>query len=248
MEDEQGFCVARLGWEARDAQADPAGCSRAGSELPRGCSGSEVLLPPGRTVTPRACHPQGTGRSCGGRATSPGARRSTSTTVSKGGAASSWPRRRRLVCKSPAVGTRWHGVGCCARLPRENGLRGARAPWQLLGPPRASPVPRGRCERGYTGARCERVDLFYLRGDQGQIVIISLIVAIVALIILVVGICLCSQYVGERGGKGKGRGSKSCLAPLAPGRLNWGCPRPMGHAPAGVGRCLGHSFGAGKRA
>lgn len=82
-------------------------------------------------------------------------------------------------------------------------MRGAPAPWQLLGLPCASPVPRGRCEKGYTGARCERVDLFYLRGDQGQIVIISLIAAIVTLIILVVGICLCSQYVGERGGKGR---------------------------------------------
>ncbi|XP_068045333.1 probetacellulin isoform X1 [Anomalospiza imberbis] len=57
----------------------------------------------------------------------------------------------------------------------------------------AEQTPACVCERGYTGARCERVDLFYLRGDQGQIVIISLIVAIAALIILVVGICLCSQ-------------------------------------------------------
>lgn len=111
------------------------------------------------------------------------------------------------------------------------------------------PLCPGRCERGYTGARCERVDLFYLRGDQGQIVIISVIVAIATLIILVVGICLCSQYVGERGGKGKGkgRGSKSCPSPLASGRLNWGCPRLVGHGPAGVGRCLRHSFGAGKQ-
>uniref|UniRef100_A0A8C3NTF6 Probetacellulin n=1 Tax=Cyanoderma ruficeps TaxID=181631 RepID=A0A8C3NTF6_9PASS len=58
----------------------------------------------------------------------------------------------------------------------------------------AEQAPACVCERGYTGARCERVDLFYLRGDQGQIVIISLIVAIVTLIILVVGICLCSHH------------------------------------------------------
>lgn len=64
--------------------------------------------------------------------------------------------------------------------------------------------PLHRCEQGYTGARCERVDIFYLRGDQGQIVIISLIAAIVTLIILVVCACLCSQYVGERG-RGVGR-------------------------------------------
>lgn len=73
-------------------------------------------------------------------------------------------------------------------------------------------MPRGRCERGYTGARCEKVDLFYLRGDQGQIVIISLIVGIVTLIILIVGICLCSQYVG-----GKGRGREEGANPILPG-------------------------------
>lgn len=64
--------------------------------------------------------------------------------------------------------------------------------------------PLRRCEQGYTGARCERVDIFYLRGDQGQIVIISLIAAIVTLIILVVCACLCSQYVWEQG-QGAGR-------------------------------------------
>ncbi|XP_062350020.1 probetacellulin [Cinclus cinclus] len=58
----------------------------------------------------------------------------------------------------------------------------------------AEQAPACVCERGYTGSRCERVDLFYLRGDQGQIVIISLIVAIVTLIILIVGICLCSHH------------------------------------------------------
>lgn len=54
----------------------------------------------------------------------------------------------------------------------------------------------GRCERGYTGARCEQVDIFYLRGDRGQIVVISLIAAIVTLIVFVVCVCLCAQYVG----------------------------------------------------
>uniref|UniRef100_A0A8C3UWP5 Probetacellulin n=1 Tax=Catharus ustulatus TaxID=91951 RepID=A0A8C3UWP5_CATUS len=58
----------------------------------------------------------------------------------------------------------------------------------------AEQAPACVCEKGYTGARCERVDLFYLRGDQSQIVIISLIVAIVTLIILIVGICLCSHH------------------------------------------------------
>ncbi|XP_077032979.1 probetacellulin isoform X2 [Agelaius phoeniceus] len=74
----------------------------------------------------------------------------------------------------------------------------------------AEQAPACVCERGYTGARCERVDLFYLRGDQGQIVIISLIVAIAALIILVVGICLCSQV------KAEGEGGASLPCPLLP--------------------------------
>ncbi|NWX91703.1 BTC protein, partial [Nothoprocta pentlandii] len=47
------------------------------------------------------------------------------------------------------------------------------------------------CEQGYTGARCERVDLFYLRGDRDQIIIISLIAAGAALVVLIVCACLC---------------------------------------------------------
>lgn len=112
-------------------------------------------------------------------------------------------------------------------------MRGARAPWQLLGPPSASLVLRGRCERGYTGARCERVDLFYLRGDQGQIVIISLIAAIVTLIILIVGICLCSQYVGERGRKGREAGrQKSGKGKKRVGKEGKGRERKEGANPA----------------
>ena len=49
------------------------------------------------------------------------------------------------------------------------------------------------------------MDIFYLRGDRGQIVIISLIAAIVTLIVVVVCACLCSQYVGGTGREGKGR-------------------------------------------
>ena len=44
-----------------------------------------------------------------------------------------------------------------------------------------------------TGARCERVDLFYLRGDRGQILVICLIAVMVIFIILVVSICTCCQ-------------------------------------------------------
>lgn len=98
-----------------------------------------------------------------------------------------------------------------------------------------------RCEKGYTGARCERVDLFYLRGDQSQIVIISLIVAIVTLIILIVGICLCSQYVGGRGREGANAAQLPWLQAGSAGAA------AVGQGPAGVVRCLGHSFGAGNQ-
>ncbi|XP_016065096.1 PREDICTED: probetacellulin [Miniopterus natalensis] len=52
-------------------------------------------------------------------------------------------------------------------------------------------TPSCLCDDGYTGARCERVDFFYLRGDTGQILVISLTAVLVTLIILVVGVCTC---------------------------------------------------------
>ncbi|XP_042652947.1 probetacellulin [Tyto alba] len=67
----------------------------------------------------------------------------------------------------------------------------------------AEKAPACVCERGYTGARCERVDIFYLRGDRGQIVIISLIAATVTLIILVVCACLCSHHCRKQRRKRK---------------------------------------------
>ncbi|NXA40180.1 BTC protein, partial [Eudromia elegans] len=57
----------------------------------------------------------------------------------------------------------------------------------------AEQAPACVCEQGYMGARCERVDFFYLRGDQGQIIIISLIAAGAALVVLVVCACLCTH-------------------------------------------------------
>ncbi|XP_074946169.1 LOW QUALITY PROTEIN: probetacellulin [Phalacrocorax aristotelis] len=67
----------------------------------------------------------------------------------------------------------------------------------------AEKAPACVCEPGYTGARCERVDIFYLRGDRGQIVIISLIAAIVTLIILIVCACLCSHHCRKQRRKRK---------------------------------------------
>uniref|UniRef100_A0A8B9PPT1 Probetacellulin n=1 Tax=Apteryx owenii TaxID=8824 RepID=A0A8B9PPT1_APTOW len=67
----------------------------------------------------------------------------------------------------------------------------------------AEQAPACVCERGYTGARCERVDIFYLRGDRGQIVVISLIAAGATLIILVVCACLCSHHYRKQRRKRK---------------------------------------------
>uniref|UniRef100_A0A8B9VGY6 Probetacellulin n=1 Tax=Anas zonorhyncha TaxID=75864 RepID=A0A8B9VGY6_9AVES len=58
----------------------------------------------------------------------------------------------------------------------------------------AEAAPACVCEPGYMGARCELVDIFPLRGDRGQIVVISLIAGIIVLIIFVVCTCFCVQY------------------------------------------------------
>lgn len=57
----------------------------------------------------------------------------------------------------------------------------------------AEQTPSCVCDKGYAGARCERIDLFYLRGDRGQILVICLIAVMVIFIILVVSICTCCQ-------------------------------------------------------
>ncbi|XP_038415092.1 probetacellulin isoform X2 [Canis lupus familiaris] len=62
----------------------------------------------------------------------------------------------------------------------------------------AEQTPSCVCDEGYTGARCERVDLFYLRGDRGQILVICLIAVMVIFIILVVGVCTCCHPLRRR--------------------------------------------------
>ncbi|KAM6450010.1 probetacellulin isoform 1-T1 [Liasis olivaceus] len=64
-------------------------------------------------------------------------------------------------------------------------------------------TPACICERGYTGERCERLDLFYLRGDQGQIVVVSLIAVMVILIVLIACICTCTHYCRKKRRKRK---------------------------------------------
>ncbi|XP_018098936.1 probetacellulin isoform X2 [Xenopus laevis] len=55
-------------------------------------------------------------------------------------------------------------------------------------------IPACICDLGYTGARCEYFDLFYLKGDRRHYIVIGLIVALMALIILIVGICICTHF------------------------------------------------------
>ncbi|KAG8515229.1 Probetacellulin [Galemys pyrenaicus] len=57
----------------------------------------------------------------------------------------------------------------------------------------AEQTPSCVCDEGYAGARCERVDLFYLREDRGKVLVICLVVVMVIFIILVVGVCICCQ-------------------------------------------------------
>ncbi|XP_069313077.1 probetacellulin [Eulemur rufifrons] len=55
----------------------------------------------------------------------------------------------------------------------------------------AEQTPSCVCDDGYTGARCERVDLFYQRGDRRQTLVICLMVVMVIFIIVVVSVCVC---------------------------------------------------------
>ncbi|KAK4818326.1 hypothetical protein QYF61_011082 [Mycteria americana] len=115
----------------------------------------------------------------------------------------------------------------------------------------AEKAPACVCEQGYTGARCERVDIFYLRGDHSQIVIISLIAAIVTLIILVVCTCLCSQYVEGMGRSAGREGAAPDWERILPastdvGQVEFGLGEfRWDPAAEGAGRRTGHRFGAG---
>ncbi|NXM23649.1 BTC protein, partial [Oxyruncus cristatus] len=100
----------------------------------------------------------------------------------------------------PGNGTQLRRQGHFSRCPEEYKHYCVKGRCRFLV---AEQAPACVCERGYTGARCERVDLFYLRGDQGQIVVISLIAAIVTLIILIVAICLCSHHCRKQRRKRK---------------------------------------------
>ncbi|MEQ2315351.1 hypothetical protein AMECASPLE_021431 [Ameca splendens] len=54
-------------------------------------------------------------------------------------------------------------------------------------------APSCKCQSRYTGARCEYVDLDWLRGERQQIIIGVTIAGLLLLMILVVSICICSH-------------------------------------------------------
>ncbi|XP_051898609.1 probetacellulin-like isoform X2 [Pristis pectinata] len=59
------------------------------------------------------------------------------------------------------------------------------------------------CKSGYTGSRCEMVDMLYLIGDHDQFIIMGLVLAMVVLVTLIIIICICvhrfrRKYKGRR--------------------------------------------------
>lgn len=52
-----------------------------------------------------------------------------------------------------------------------------------------------RCETGYIGARCEYYDMGWLVGEQREIVIISIVSGLVIFLLIIVFICVCTQWV-----------------------------------------------------
>lgn len=53
--------------------------------------------------------------------------------------------------------------------------------------------PSCRCQPGYTGSRCEYLDLDWLIGEKQHIIIACVIAGLVFLIVLIVFICICSH-------------------------------------------------------
>ncbi|CAL8322413.1 unnamed protein product [Lota lota] len=54
-------------------------------------------------------------------------------------------------------------------------------------------APSCRCDVGFTGSRCEFLDLDWQIGEQKQIIIICVVAGLVLLVLLIVFICLCSH-------------------------------------------------------
>lgn len=52
-----------------------------------------------------------------------------------------------------------------------------------------------RCETGYIGTRCEYLDLDFHVGERRKIVIACVVAGLVFLILLIIFICVCTQWV-----------------------------------------------------
>ncbi|CAL8386775.1 unnamed protein product [Boreogadus saida] len=54
-------------------------------------------------------------------------------------------------------------------------------------------APSCRCDGGFTGSRCEILDLGWQIGEKKQIIIICVVAGLVLLVLLIIFICLCSH-------------------------------------------------------
>ncbi|XP_006871661.1 PREDICTED: probetacellulin [Chrysochloris asiatica] len=110
------------------------------------------------------------------------------------------PGTEDLLCRDPgkicaATTTQSRHRGHFSRCPKEYKHYCIKGRCRFLV---AEQTPSCICDEGYTGTRCERVDLFYLRGDRGQILVICLIALMVIFIILVVSVCTCCHPLRKR--------------------------------------------------
>ncbi|CAL8278732.1 unnamed protein product [Merluccius merluccius] len=53
--------------------------------------------------------------------------------------------------------------------------------------------PSCRCDPGYTGSRCEYLDLDWQIGEQKQIIIVCVVAGLILFALLIICICLCSH-------------------------------------------------------
>nr|XP_044985910.1 probetacellulin [Jaculus jaculus] len=77
-------------------------------------------------------------------------------------------------------------------------------------------TPSCLCDKGYAGTRCERVDLFYLRANRGQVLVICLIAVMVVFIILVIGVCTCCHPLRKHRKKKKDEKMESLGKDITP--------------------------------
>uniref|UniRef100_A0A3P9LQS7 Betacellulin, epidermal growth factor family member n=1 Tax=Oryzias latipes TaxID=8090 RepID=A0A3P9LQS7_ORYLA len=54
-------------------------------------------------------------------------------------------------------------------------------------------TPSCRCQRGYTGSRCEYVDLGLHKGERRHLIIGCIVALLALLVVLILGICICSN-------------------------------------------------------